>query len=152
MLPVQLRLARTIWVPVLAGVLGCDDSTGLPEASLRVRADKLEYSLDSDNAATAVLVNLGPTVVYAPMNEYVYVERYQSGRWGDRRGWFSVDGTSTSFPIHPGDSLVAWPMAFTYVDNRPGVYRFLFEVAFDPSGRRLVHESQRSSASFQLRP
>jgi hypothetical protein len=66
--------------------------------------------------------------------------------------WFVVDGATLSFPVVPGDSLVALPMDFDYVGRRPGIYRFLFEVALDPHGRRLVPEQDRVSKPFELRP
>jgi hypothetical protein len=87
------------------------------------------------------------------MNEYVYVERLVDGRWQDRRPWFAVDGLGISFPVPAGDSLVAAiPMGFGYVDRQPGFYRFLFEVAFDSLGRRLVPGAERASPPFELRP
>lgn len=133
--------------------LGCSSATGVPEVHLRVTSDKRQYSLASDQAAIPTLVNLGPAVVYAPMNEYVYVEHFEAGRWQDRRPWFAVDGVGISFPIPAGDSLVAAiPMGFGYVNRQPGVYRFLFEVAMDSLGRRLVPEAQRASPPFELRP
>ena len=96
------------------------------------------------------MVSLGPAGVYAPMNEYVYVERFEAGHWGDRHPWFAVDGVGISFLVRAGDSLSARPMSFAYVDRQPGVYRFVFEVAFDSLGRHLVPEAQRVSAPFEL--
>ena len=140
-------------VAVFLAALGCSSATDLPEAHLAVRSDKQIYSLASDQAATPVLLNLGPAVVYAPMNEYVYVERLVEGRWEDRTPWFAVDGIGVSFPVLPGDSLIAHsPMGFGYVDRQPGFYRFLFEVALDSLGRHLVPEAERASPAFELRP
>lgn len=146
------RSLRAFALCVTASAFGCSDPTQPSDTTLLIRTDKIAYSLVSDQAARAVLLNLGPQIVYAPMNEYVYVERLVSGRWQHRRAWFAVDGTGVSFPVPPGDSLVARPMRFAYVDHRPGVYRFVFEVAFDALGRRLVPESQRVSPRFELRP
>ncbi len=86
------------------------------------------------------------------MNEFVYVERFSDGEWGNRHAWFSVDGVGISFPVAPGDSLVALPMDFAYVAERPGIYRFVFEVALDPKGHRLVPEPERVSDPFELQP
>ena len=156
----ERALGRATFLPVLATLVSlvpasmaaCDKTPAdLPTAQLQVRTDKSEYSLASDNAATTVLLNLGPAVVYAPMNEYVYVERLVGGRWQDRRPWFAVDGVGISFPVAPGDSL-AESMGFRVVGRQPGMYRFVFEVAYDSLGRRLVPEELRTSPPFELRP
>ena len=153
--PVQFGTPGAMAAVVLGSALlaGCENaSTGVPTVQLQVTSDKSEYSLASDSGAAPLLVNLGPAVVYAPMNEYVYVERLGAAGWQDRRPWFVVDGVGISFPIHAGDTLRAWPMSFRYVGRQPGVYRFLFEVAFDSLGRRLVPEELRASPPFELRP
>jgi hypothetical protein len=145
--------AAILALAVLVAPLGCNDNPTDPGAvNLTVRTGKAAYSLTADTAADAVLLNDGPTTVYAPMNEYVYVERLVDGKWRNRNPWFSVDGTSISFPIAPGDSLIAYPMSFGYVDRVPGTYRFVFEVALDSEGRRLVTESKTASRPFELRP
>jgi hypothetical protein len=123
-----------------------------PTARLLVQSDKTQYSLASDRGATPLLVNLGPDRVYAPMNEYVYVERFAGGKWQDRHPWFAVDGVGISFPIRAGDTLTAWAMRFGYVGDQVGTYRFVFEVAFDSLGRQLVPEAQRTSPPFELTP
>jgi hypothetical protein len=56
-----------------------------------------------------------------------------------------------SFPVLPGDSLVALPMDFGYVGNQSGIYRFRFEVALEPHGRHLVPEMDRVSKPFELK-
>ena len=149
-MPCPIRLMSAAIV-ALGGPLGCSAGTAEPEAQLRVTTGRAVYSLASDVFATTVLLNVGPGPVYAPMNEYVYVERFESGRWQDRRPWFVVDGVGISFPILPGDSL-AEAMDFRYVNRRAGIYRFLFEVAYDSLGRRLVPEDRRASPPFELRP
>ena len=47
-------------------------------------------------------------------------------------------------------ALVA--VAACYVGRRPGFYRFLFEVAYDSLGQRLVPETARASPPFEVRP
>jgi hypothetical protein len=103
-----------------------------------------------DEAAQPTLVNLGTVPIYAPMNEYVYVERWSGENWIDRIPWFVVDGNGASFPIAPGDSLAALPMDFDYINNLAGIYRFVFEVALDPNGRHLVPEADRVSQPFEI--
>jgi hypothetical protein len=137
----------------LFGAPAC--STGpdeTPVVQLLVRTDKAVYSVAADDAARTTLVNQGSRSIYAPMNEYVYVQRLLNGWWGEPQPWFVVDGVGMSFPVAPGDSLVALPMGFAYVGDRPGIYRFIFEVALDPEGRRLVPEPLRVSPPFELRP
>ena len=147
------RRSSALVVLGIIGLLACHNApTALPSVQLLVRSDKPQYSLASDVEARTELVNLGPAVVYAPMNEYVYVERFEGGRWQDRHPWFAVDGVGISFPVDVGDTLSGFSMSFAYVDRRPGVYRFVFEVAFDSLGRRLVPEAQRVSPSFELTP
>lgn len=137
----------------LAGALACGTGPDEdPVIQLVVRTDKAEYSLAVDHGAITTLVNQGTIPLYAPMNEYVYVQRLLNGWWGPPQPWFVVDGVGLSFPVAPGDSLVALQMGFDYVGNRPGIYRFIFEVAFDSKGRRLVPEPLRVSPPFELRP
>jgi hypothetical protein len=136
----------------LAGAVACATGPDDRVLQLLVRTDKALYSLATDNAAAVTLVNQGTMSIYAPMNEYVYVQRFQDGEWWEPMPWFFVDGATPSFPVVPGDSLVAWPMDFDYVGRRPAIYRFLFEVALDPHGRRLVPEQDRVSKPFELRP
>ena len=148
-----LRTGSALLVLGIVGSSACHDApTTVPSVQLLVRSDKLQYSLAFDVEARTELVNLGPAVVYAPMNEYVYVERFDAGRWQDRHPWFAVDGVGSSFPVDVGDTLSGFSMSFAYVDRRPGVYRFVFEVAFDSLGHRLVPEEQRVSPSFELTP
>src|SRR5687767_8855603 len=104
-----------IWGCMLSAASGfaCDHSAAEPAAELRVFTDKV--ALTSDVAARPTLVNVGPGDVHAPMNEYVYVERFDGEHWRDRQPWFSVDGFGISFPLRAGDSLSAPPMNFAYV-------------------------------------
>jgi hypothetical protein len=145
--PVRLRLlSATI---ALAGC-GSSEPSDLQVADLLVRTDKPSYSLELDQAAQPTLVNQGTVSIYAPMNEYVYVEQWTGYEWINRTPWFTVDGIGVSFPVAPGDSLSALPMDFGYVNNRAGIYRFVFEVALDPHGRHLVPEAERASQAFEL--
>ena len=112
----------------------------------------MQYSLATDVEAKTFLVNLGPALVYAPMNEYVYVERLADGKWQDRHPWYAVDGVGISFAVGVADTLSGFSMNFAYVDRRPGVYHFVFEVALDSLGRHLVPEGQRVSPPFELKP
>jgi hypothetical protein len=41
-------------------------------------------------------------------------------------------------------------MDFDYVNNRAGLYRFVFVVALDPDGRHLLPEIERVSPPFEL--
>src|SRR4051812_42855599 len=87
-----LRIASVLAVLGTAASLACHNApTALPSVRLLVRSDKLQYSVASDVEARTELVNLGPAVVYAPRNEYVYVERFEAGKWQDRHPWFAVD-------------------------------------------------------------
>ena len=43
-------------------------------------------------------------------------------------------------------------MDFAYVNREAGVYRFVFEVAYDSLGRHLIPCDQSSSAPFELTP
>jgi hypothetical protein len=138
------------WAGVALATTTACGSTEPSVAALLVRTDKPVYSLAVDRAATPTLVNQGSRQIYAPMNEYVYVERWSGNGWIDRSPWFVVDGLGVSFPIAPGDSLVALPMDFGYVSNRVGRYRFVFEVALDPKGHRLVPEDERVSEAFEV--
>jgi hypothetical protein len=150
MLPPRLRFPLPVTAIFALAACGTTGPGNIGVAELLVRTDKPAYSLAVDRAATATLFNQGPVSIYAPMNEYVYVERWSGNGWIDRTPWFAVDGTGLSFPIGPGDSLAALPMDFGYVNNRAGVYRFVFEVALDPNGRQLLPESQRVSQPFEL--
>ena len=144
---------RILGLLLPVGAVACNSApTASRPVELLVRTDKAQYSLATDNGAAPVLVNLGPGSVFAPMNEYVYVERLAAGGWQDRHPWFAVDGVGISFRIGPGDSLAALPMNFAYVDHQPGTYRFVFEVALDSLGRRLAPEPQRVSPPFVLTP
>jgi hypothetical protein len=140
----------------LIALTGCSDATApapAPVVHLSVRTDQSVYSMARDSAAWGVLMNLGPDPVYAPMNEFVFVEQWSNGQWVDRHPWFAVDGVGISFRLSSGDSLTTFmPMPFGYVGNRPGTYRFAFEVAYDSLGRRLVPESLSASPPFELQP
>ena len=150
MLLAGLRSALSI--PTILAVIGCGttspDELGIPD--LLVRTDKPAYSLAVDRVARPTLINQGSISIYAPMNEYVYVEQRSGDQWINRTPWFAVDGSGVSFAIAPGDSLAALPMDFDYVNNRAGVYRFVFVVALDPDGRHLLPETERVSRPFEL--
>jgi hypothetical protein len=133
----------------LAGC-GSGEPSDLEAPDLLVRTDKAVYSLALDRAARATLVNQGALPIYAPMNEYVYVEHWNGKHWINRTPWFAVDGIGRSFAVAAGDSLAAMPMDFDYVNNRPGIYRFIFEVALDPQGHHLLPEAERASEPFEL--
>ena len=136
----------------LTDITACSstDPSGLGAPELLVKTDKPVYSLSVDVEARVTLVNQGPVQVYAPMNEYVYVEQWSDDGWINRSPWFTIDGVGVSFPVAPGDSLTSPPMSFGYVNRRAGIYRFVFEVALDRSGRPLVPEEQRASAPFEV--
>jgi hypothetical protein len=148
----RMTFSVRLWLfPAIAAAAGCGSSGpgDLDVPGLLVRTDKRVYSLAVDREARITLVNQGPVTIYAPMNEYVYVEQWDGDEWINRRPWFAVDGVGISFPVVPGDSL-AEAMDFRYVNNQAGTYRFLFEVALDPRGRRLVPEADRASEPFEL--
>lgn len=142
-------------LPALLALLplsGCS-STGpsaLTAPKVLIATDKSVYSLSVDVEARVTLINQGPLPIYAPMNEYVYVEQRSDNGWINRSPWFVVDGLGPSFPVAPGDSLTSPPMSFGYVNRRAGTYRFVFEVALDRFGRQLVPEEQRVSAPFEV--
>jgi hypothetical protein len=134
-------------------LLSCESSPTEPRsATLVVSTEKAAYSLSTDYGATPMLVNLGPDTIFAPMNEYVYVEKQTAGGWSARMPWFVVDGIDISFPVPPGDTLTALTMDFGYVSQEPGVYRFVFEVAYDSRGRRLIPETETATPPFELTP
>ena len=137
-----------------AGIPACDSTEpgALGVIELLVRTDKPVYSLSVDRAANVQLINQSSVRIYAPMNEYVYVEQSSDAGWINRRPWFAVDGIGVSFAVEPGDTLSAPAMDFGYVNNQAGVYRFVFEVALDEAGRHLAPEDQRVSASFEVGP
>ena len=144
---------RASTVAAFAIVASCSSPTGESVSiHLLVQSDKSVYHLATDSSAQPLLVNESAVPVWAPMNEYVYVQRFENGRWGEEIPWFSVDGVGISFPIQPRDTLYSLPMDFGYVGRTPGRYRFIFEVAQDSLGRRLVSEEQRSSPPFELQP
>lgn len=137
---------------LVTALSGCS-STGpsaLGAPKLLVKTDKSTYSLSLDLEAQVTLINQGPVQIYAPMNEYVYVEQWSDNRWINRRPWFAIDGSTPSFPVAPGDSLTSPPMSFGYVNRTAGTYRFIFEVALDQFGRRLIPEEQRVSQPFEV--
>lgn len=80
------------------------------------------------------------------------LERFRNGQWENGIAWFVVDGEGVSFPLAPGDSLQAFPLSFGYVENQPGTYRFVFEVALDSLGINVLDYSLTRSAPFELRP
>jgi hypothetical protein len=148
--PTAVRLLPALLaVTALAGC-GSTDPSDLGAPALLVKTDKLVYSLSVDVEAHVTLINHGSVRIYAPMNEYVYVEQWSDNGWINRSPWFVVDGIGPSFPVAPGDSLTSPPMSFAYVNRRAGTYRFVFEVALDRLGRHLVPEEQRVSEPFMV--
>lgn len=148
-------MGRLTSLALLAAIAACSDrsptsSTGWIE--LTVSSNRSVYSLATDSAAEPILINRGSVRIYLPMNEYVAVQRFEAGAWSESRPWFAVDGIGVSFALEAGDTLRSWPMDFGYVDNAPGVYRFIFEIAKDPNGREILSESQRVSPPFELTP
>jgi len=142
---------RRIVTASLAAIAACTAPTGSAGTiELTVVTDRATYSLATDRAAEPFLINSGSVRVYLPMNEYVAVQRFEAGAWSEPRPWFAVDGIGISFPLEPGDTLRSWSMDFRYVDRIPGVYRFIFEIATDPSGRGRLSEAQRISPPFEL--
>jgi len=138
---------------MVAVLAACSTPTATNGAiELSVQSDKNVYHLTTDEAAEPILINRGSVAVYLPMNEYVAVQRLENGMWSEPRPWFAVDGIGISFAVGVGDTLWSLPMDFRYVGNTPGVYRFIFDVARDSTGREPVTESLRVSPSFELRP
>ena len=142
---------RRIVTASLAAIAACTAPTGSTgNIDLTVLTDHSTYSLASDQGAEPILINNGSVPVYLPMNVYVTVQRFEAGAWSEPRAWFAVDGIGISFSLEPGDTLRSGPMDFRYVDRTPGVYRFIFEIATDPSGRGRLSEAQRISPPFEL--
>jgi len=142
---------RRIVTASLAAIAACTAPTGSTGTiQLSVLTDHSTYSLASDQGAEPILINNGSVPVYLPMNVYVTVQRFEAGAWSEPRAWFTVDGIGISFPLEPKDTLQSGPMDFRYVDRTPGVYRFIFEIATDPSGRGRLSEAQRISPPFEL--
>ena len=142
---------RGIVTASLAAIAACTAPTGSTgNIDLTVLTDHSTYSLASDQGAEPILINNGSVPVYLPMNVYVTVQRFEAGAWSEPRAWFAVDGIGISFSLEPGDTLRSGPMDFRYVDRTPGVYRFIFEIATDPSGRGRLSEAQRISPPFEL--
>jgi hypothetical protein len=137
---------------VVTALAGCDSTepSELDAPALLVQTDKPVYSLSVDVEARVTLINQGSVRIYAPMNEYVYVEQWSDNGWINRTPWFVIDGIGPSFPVAPGDSLTSPPMSFNYVNRRAGTYRFVFNVALDRLGRHLVPEQQRVSEPFMV--
>ena len=138
---------------LVAAIAACSDRSPTASAGtleLTVSSDRSVYSLATDSGAEPILVNRGSVRVYLPMNEYVFVQRFEAGAWSEPRPWFAIDGMGISFALEPGDTLRSLAMNFGYVASTPGVYRFIFEIAKDPKGRELLSESQRISPPFEL--
>lgn len=138
-LTLRIAVARRLVLSIVLLTVAC--TTGPSEGvsvNLLVRSDKAVYSLAADHSAQLVLHNRGDRSVFLPMNEYVAVEHLEAGGWGEGIVWFTVDGVGISFRLSPGDSLVGHPMDFRYIDQQPGQYRFVFEVALDSLGHELV--------------
>ena len=145
----------TRMLPTLLAVttfIGCGSTSpsALTTPDLVVKTDKSVYSLSEDVEAHVSQVNPGPLQIYAPMNEYVFVEEWSENGWINRQPWFAVDGFGPSFPVAPGDTLQSPAMSFGYIGRRAGVYRFVFHVTLDRLGRQLVPEEQRVSKSFEV--
>jgi hypothetical protein len=148
--PTSARLLSILLALTATAGCGSTDPSGLGVADLLVKTDKSVYSLSVDAEARVILINRGPVQIYAPMNEYVYVEQWSENGWINRSPWFTVDGADVSFPVAPGDSLTSPPMSFWYVNRRAGTYRFVFEVALDRVGSHLIPEEQRASQPFEV--
>ena len=148
--PTAARLLPALLALTAIGGCGSTGPSGLGLPALRITTDKPIYSLSVDAEARVTLINQGSVHIYAPMNEYVYVEQWSDNGWINRRPWFAIDGSTPSLPVAPGDSLTAPPMSFDYVNRRAGTYRFVFEVALDQLGHRLVPEEQRVSQPFEV--
>lgn len=145
------RIALVFGLLAATGACSERSATGSTDRlELTVLSNRSVYSLATDSAAEPILMNRGSVPVYLPMNEYVAVQRFEAGAWSAPTPWFAVDGNAVSFSLEPGATLRSWPMDFGYVDNTPGVYRFIFEIAKDPNGREILSESQRVSPPFEL--
>jgi hypothetical protein len=136
----------------LTALTGCDSTSpsALTAPDLVVKTDKSLYSLSQDVEAQVTLVNRGPLQIYAPMNEYVFVEQWSDNGWINRRPWFALDGFGPTFPVAPGDTLRSPAMSFGYIGGMAGVYRFVFHVTLDRLGRQMVPEEQRVSEPFEV--
>ena len=89
----------------LAAITACSDPSPTGTAGtleLTVSSDRSVYSLATDSGAEPILVNRGSVRVYLPMNEYVFVQRFEAGAWSEPRPWFVVDGIGISFSLEPG--------------------------------------------------
>lgn len=119
---------------------------------LEITTDKPVYSAAADSGATPILANVGQDTVYALMGEWVYLEKLVDDEWTFAAVWFVYDGATWSFPVAPGTTRHAPMMRFGYVGKRPGTYRFVFVLAYDPEMRHLLPKEQRVSPPFELKP
>ena len=141
----------SLWAVIaLTTTIGCGSAGPNQDslADLLIRTDKPAYSKSLDSGVRITLVNQGAFQVYAPMGEYVHIEQWSENGWINRGPWFFVDGIG-SLQVPPGDSLIPLPMNLDYID-RAGTYRFIFQLAFDPHGRRLIPGDERVSNEFQV--
>ena len=144
------RLIPALFALTAAAGCGSTGPSALATPDLLVTTDKTVYTLAVDVQAQVTLINRGPMHIYAPMNEYVFVEQWSENGWINRRPWFAIDGSTLSLPVAPGDSLTSPPMSFGYVNRRAGTYRFVFDLALDRLGRRLIPEEHRVSQPFDV--
>jgi hypothetical protein len=135
----------------LTAVSGCGstDPSALTTPELLVETDKSGYSFSADADVQVTLINQGPLPIYAPMDQYVFVEQWSDNGWINRSGWFFIDGFGPTFSIAPGDTLLSPSMSLQYL-NRAGTYRFIFAVTVDRLGRQLIPEEQRVSEPFTV--
>lgn len=135
----------------LAAITGCGSTepSGLSAPELLVRTDQAVYSKAIQEPVKATVINSGASMVYFLMGDYVYIEQASDNGWIYRGPWFSVDGSTPSFPLAPGDSLEVLPMDLSYIDGA-GVYRLVFQVSADRLMRRLLPEAERVSQPFSV--
>jgi hypothetical protein len=153
MVPWRLCPVGRRFLPSLLCVAACStEPKAAGSVDLLVRSDKSVYSLAVDSSARPTLLNRGERPVYLPMNEYVAVEHLSAGAWEEGVVWFAVDGPGISFRVEPGDSVLAFPMSFGYINRQPGQYRFVFAVALDSLGHDVLPYSATRSAPFEVQP
>ena len=135
----------------LATITGCGSTepSALSVPDLLVRTDQAVYSKTGNAPVKTVVLNSGSSTVYFLMGDYVHIEQASDNGWIYRGPWFSVDGSTPSFPLAPGDSLEVLPMDLAYID-RAGVYRFVFQVSADRQMRQLLPQAERVSQPFSV--
>lgn len=133
--------------------ISCDDSSDdYSNYYLKIVTNDVSFKYNSDNLPTAYIKNLSSETVYLSMSEYVGFERLTEDGWGDPGFWFTMDGMTNSFPLHPNDSInLINDLKYNYlpaVNQLPQVYRFKFHVAKDPEMKNLLPEEKRVSLPF----